>query len=121
MWGSDTLATEVSSTSMNVASMTEAAISQGLADGRQADVAATAWAGTLTSGSSSVPSRADRSGEQLAPRRHAAALPRGSLAHEGPFGVAGHVTERRAHAVEGRHVGVRALEVRDEVVRAGRR
>ena len=35
MWGSETFATDVSSTSMNVASITEAAISRGLKRGRQ--------------------------------------------------------------------------------------
>src|SRR5207302_11237489 len=55
MWGSETLATEVSSTSMKVASMTDAAMTQGLAEGRQAGLAAAALSGTATGGSCSVP------------------------------------------------------------------
>src|SRR5437763_14020416 len=124
MWGRETLATEVSSTSMKVASMTDAAISQGLAAGRQTGVAATAWAGTLTGRSSSVPSGQaldQRSREQLLPRGHAAALPARTFAHELPLGVALDVAERGDHGVEGGHAGVRTFEVGDEVVRPGRR
>src|SRR3954471_10493605 len=105
MWGRETLATEVSSTSMKVASMTDAAISQGLADGRQAGVAATVPAGTVRDGSSSVPSPSVPSREELAPRGHAPSLPGRSLAHELPLRVARHVAQRRAHRVKGRHVG----------------
>src|SRR5262249_42096996 len=66
------------------------------------------------------PSRA-RSAEQLLPRRHAATLPDRALADEAPFRVARDVTQRRAHLVEHRHVGVAALEVADEVVLSGGR
>jgi hypothetical protein len=40
---------------MNVASMTDAAMTHGLADGRQAGLAAPAFSGTDVDGSSSVP------------------------------------------------------------------
>ena len=57
MWGSETLATEVSSTSMKVASMTDAAMTQGLAEGRQAGLATAAVSATDTGASCSVPGR----------------------------------------------------------------
>src|SRR5437879_11313704 len=55
-----------------------------------------------------------RSAEQLLPRRHAATMPDRALADEAPFRVALDVTQRRAHLVEHRHVGVAALEVAED-------
>src|SRR5439155_21586619 len=62
-----------------------------------------------------------RSAEQLLPRRHAATMPDRALAEEAPFRVALDVTQRRAHLVEHRRVGVAALELADEVVLSGGR
>src|SRR5438552_18962970 len=62
MCGSETFATEVSSTSMNVASITEIAITQGLAAGRQAADGAAATA-IRPVGSSSMPSNRTSGGD----------------------------------------------------------
>src|SRR5690242_5011726 len=59
--------------------------------------------------------------EQLGPRHDSAPVPAGSFAHELPFGIALDVAQRGAHLVEGGDIGVRALEVGQEVVGAGGR
>src|SRR5512132_1576598 len=58
----------------------------------------------------------ERSCEQLRPRRDAPAVPRRPFAHERPLRVLLDVAESGTDFVEGRDVGIGALEIRHEVV-----